>query len=609
MTLHSKLYRRSEGIMVAYDVADRQSFDRVQHWHQDAQRYMNEGTRVMLVGCKCDQASRREVDYGEGQRLADALGVPFAETSAATGAGVKAAFTAMVRAIRGWETTSAGCSSLLLEHLPKAAAPSECARAPSASFQQSAGAMVVKGSYAAVLPAVQALCKARTDVRMKFEEAMGQRLFPADGSEHIGNRASDVSQATRALADCARASLAGATASWGWEDLKRMMEDVNMAESAAAAVEISIMNERYRGEASTNAANCWEAACNASAPFRLARVMTLAMLQKGAKKDPKSAWAALIVDDFSVAPSMEPHERDGGCVLCHSRKKPFRALFTEKEKNRRYPACGDCMRVAISCNALRTLKSQLVRFHRDRAKAASLAHGVAAHMFALWSAFVNGSNQVKTFGSVSLGECMKHVAPEYLFVPPGDPLFRGGAPAEALGSDAAAVLDSDDELDVAMKEFDSDHDEQLDSDNDEEGNEFADAVAQLVSNDTIESWDSDGDEAAADAVEEFSSDDEEQAPDAIEEFGSDDEEGGAEAVEEFDSDDDDDEIMADVVEELPDECSKATTTCVNSDSEGGGLDEDSSGEEALDSDDECALAIGKRVQHQHAGEGPPRKRR
>lgn len=552
------------------------------HWFEDAQRYANESARMMLVGCKSDQQSKREVNYDEGRRRADALGMPFAEASSVTGAGVEAVFTTMVREIRKGTSAPVRGSSFLLEHLPKAAARPECARGPSASSQQSAGAMVMKGSYEAVLPAVQALCGAREDARMQFEEAMGKRLFSADGSEHAGGRAHDVSQATRALVSCARASLAGATALWEWDDMKRMMEDVNMTESAAAAAEISLMNERHRGEASTNAACSWQAACSASAPFRLARMMTLAMLQKGAKKDPNSAWAALILDDFSIAPSMDAGEKSGGCVLCHSKKKPIRALFTEKDKNTRYPTCGECMGVAVSCNALRTLKTQLARYHRAPATAANLAQGIVANMSALWAAFVSGKNQVKTFRPITLGESMRHVAAECLFVPPGDPLFRGGAPAEALGDDAVLALDSDDELAAAMEGLDSDGDEQLHSD--EEENAFTDAVTQLMSVDTIDCFDSDGDD---------------------------------DDIEEFDSDDD--EIMADAIEAPADECDGSVVEQPDSDSEGAldsdsedaivSFDEHSLVEDALDSDDEDALVVGKRAQKQRAGEGPPLKRR
>ena len=63
----------------------------MQTWLEDARQYSN-NMSIMLIGNKCDLASRRQVSTEEGQRFADENGLSFLETSAKTSQNVEAAF-------------------------------------------------------------------------------------------------------------------------------------------------------------------------------------------------------------------------------------------------------------------------------------------------------------------------------------------------------------------------------------------------------------------------------------------------------------------------------------------------------------------------------------
>jgi len=80
----SSYYRGSKGIMVVYDVSDRESFDHVRMWMQEIEKYASQDDACrVIVGNKCDLPnSKRVVTPEEGLMLAEELGVPFMETSA-----------------------------------------------------------------------------------------------------------------------------------------------------------------------------------------------------------------------------------------------------------------------------------------------------------------------------------------------------------------------------------------------------------------------------------------------------------------------------------------------------------------------------------------------
>ena len=87
-------YRGADGIILVYDVTSQESFDHVQDWIVEVNRYASEGTSKLLIGNKCDR-SDRVVSTEAGEAYANNLDIPFLETSAKTSTNVEAAFLAM----------------------------------------------------------------------------------------------------------------------------------------------------------------------------------------------------------------------------------------------------------------------------------------------------------------------------------------------------------------------------------------------------------------------------------------------------------------------------------------------------------------------------------
>mmetsp|Transcript_11724 Transcript_11724/g.33404 ORF Transcript_11724/g.33404 Transcript_11724/m.33404 type:complete len:206 (-) Transcript_11724:107-724(-) len=99
-TITSSYYRGAMGIIVVYDVTDKESFNNVKHWMQEIDKYAAENVNKLLIGNKCDLSSKKVVSYDEAKELADSLSVPFMETSAKNAHNVEQAFKAMASEIK-----------------------------------------------------------------------------------------------------------------------------------------------------------------------------------------------------------------------------------------------------------------------------------------------------------------------------------------------------------------------------------------------------------------------------------------------------------------------------------------------------------------------------
>mmetsp|Transcript_56128 Transcript_56128/g.119508 ORF Transcript_56128/g.119508 Transcript_56128/m.119508 type:complete len:209 (-) Transcript_56128:48-674(-) len=90
-TITSAYYRGADGIILVYDICDRESFAHVDEWLNEVNRYVNESTCKILIGNKCDRAER-QVSTEEGQKKAQELGLAFIEASAKDATNVEKAF-------------------------------------------------------------------------------------------------------------------------------------------------------------------------------------------------------------------------------------------------------------------------------------------------------------------------------------------------------------------------------------------------------------------------------------------------------------------------------------------------------------------------------------
>jgi Ras-related protein Rab-1A len=92
-------YRASNGIIVVYDITDRESFNRVQQWMNDIDVHASLGVCRLLVGNKADLSQKREIKEEEGASLAHSYGIPFIETSAKDTCNVETLFRKMADAM------------------------------------------------------------------------------------------------------------------------------------------------------------------------------------------------------------------------------------------------------------------------------------------------------------------------------------------------------------------------------------------------------------------------------------------------------------------------------------------------------------------------------
>ncbi len=99
-TITSSYYKGAHGIIVTYDITDRESFSAIQNWMQEVEKHASDNISRILVGNKCDLDSQRAVSFEEGQELADHYCVRFLETSAKDSKNVEQAFTLMTREIK-----------------------------------------------------------------------------------------------------------------------------------------------------------------------------------------------------------------------------------------------------------------------------------------------------------------------------------------------------------------------------------------------------------------------------------------------------------------------------------------------------------------------------
>lgn len=99
-TITSSYYRGAHGIIIVYDVTDQESFNNVKKWLQEIDRYATGGIKKLLVGNKSDLTDKKTVDYNVAKEFADALDIPFLETSALNSTNVEQAFFTMARQIK-----------------------------------------------------------------------------------------------------------------------------------------------------------------------------------------------------------------------------------------------------------------------------------------------------------------------------------------------------------------------------------------------------------------------------------------------------------------------------------------------------------------------------
>lgn len=78
----SSYYRSSNGIVVAFDLTKKETFDNISYWMSQIDQYSDSKTMRFLVGTKSDLIDKRVVTKEECQGIANEYGCKYYETSA-----------------------------------------------------------------------------------------------------------------------------------------------------------------------------------------------------------------------------------------------------------------------------------------------------------------------------------------------------------------------------------------------------------------------------------------------------------------------------------------------------------------------------------------------
>jgi Ras-related protein Rab-1A len=81
-TITTSYYRGAHMIFICYDICDVRSFNNLNMWLSEINKYSSPNVRVTICGTKSDMSSSRQVSYKEGKDFADTHGFDFYETSA-----------------------------------------------------------------------------------------------------------------------------------------------------------------------------------------------------------------------------------------------------------------------------------------------------------------------------------------------------------------------------------------------------------------------------------------------------------------------------------------------------------------------------------------------
>ena len=85
--------------MLVYDITNLESFEDLNLWLIEIEKYASNNVYKILVGNKSDIESERKVTVKQGEYFADKYGMKFCETSAKESTNVSEAFITMTRDI------------------------------------------------------------------------------------------------------------------------------------------------------------------------------------------------------------------------------------------------------------------------------------------------------------------------------------------------------------------------------------------------------------------------------------------------------------------------------------------------------------------------------
>ena len=88
-TITHTFYKQSQGVLLVYDVTDKESFSNITKWVNSIYEHADSNVVKYLIGNKCDMNDERVVSFEEGKKIAEANQMKFLETSAKENINIK----------------------------------------------------------------------------------------------------------------------------------------------------------------------------------------------------------------------------------------------------------------------------------------------------------------------------------------------------------------------------------------------------------------------------------------------------------------------------------------------------------------------------------------
>ena len=93
--------KRSDGVLVVYDVTNVNSFDSISYWIKKINENIdnNKNVKIILIGNKIDLINDRKITQEKGQEVANTYNIKYFETSAKDDTGIKEAIRTIINDI------------------------------------------------------------------------------------------------------------------------------------------------------------------------------------------------------------------------------------------------------------------------------------------------------------------------------------------------------------------------------------------------------------------------------------------------------------------------------------------------------------------------------
>ena len=98
-TITASYFRGANGILLIYDITDRESFESLSHWLIEIEKNASKNVKILLMGNNCDLEDKRQVSYQEGKDFAAKNNLIFFEASARDNINIKEAFELLIEEI------------------------------------------------------------------------------------------------------------------------------------------------------------------------------------------------------------------------------------------------------------------------------------------------------------------------------------------------------------------------------------------------------------------------------------------------------------------------------------------------------------------------------